>query len=124
MVDEQENPIAQLERSLIDVAIESWRFSRVFSRVVSKLDAGDSNRYSSQLRYFQKKLEESLEANGFKLVNVEGHPFEPGMAASALNIADFTPEDILLVDQMIEPIIMGAEGLKKQGTVMLRKAGA
>ena len=111
----------QLERSLIDIAIESWRFSRLFSRVVSKLDAGEAGRYASQLRYFQTKVEDSLEANGLRLVNVEGQPFDPGMAASALNIGDFGPDDVLLVDQMIEPIIMGSEGLKKQGTVMLRK---
>lgn len=111
----------QLEQSLIEIAVESWRFSRLFSRVVNKLDAGEAGRYVNQLRYFQKKVEESLDANGLTLVNVEGHPFDPGMAASALNIGDFGPDDQLLVDQMVEPIIMGPYGLKKPGTVMLRK---
>lgn len=111
----------QLERSLIDIAVESWRFSRLFSRVVNKLDAGESVRYVNQLRYFQKKVEDSLDANSLKLVNVEGQTYDPGMAVSALNIGDFGPDDQLLVDQMVEPIIMGPEGLRKQGTVMLRK---
>jgi hypothetical protein len=57
----------QLERSLIDISVESWRFSRLFARVVNKLDAGEAGRYASQLRYFQKKLEESLDAAGLKL---------------------------------------------------------
>ena len=121
-MSEQNNGSEQLERSLIDVAVESWRFSKLFSRLVSKLDAGEGSRYVNQLRYFQKKLEESLDASGLKLVNVEGQPFDPGMAASALNIGDFGPDDLLLVDQMVEPIILGPEGLRKQGTVMLRKA--
>lgn len=121
-MSEQCSGSEQLERSLIDVAVESWRFSKLFSRLVSKLDAGEGSRYVNQLRYFQKKLEESLDASGLKLVNVEGQPFDPGMAASALNIGDFGPDDLLLVDQMVEPIIMGPEGLRKQGTVMLRKA--
>ena len=121
-MSEQSNGSEQLERSLIDVAVESWRFSKLFSRLVSKLDAGEGSRYLNQLRYFQKKLEESLDASGLKLVNVEGQPFDPGMAASALNIGDFGPDDLLLVEQMVEPIIMGPEGLRKQGTVMLRKA--
>lgn len=115
---------AQLERSLIDIAVESWRFSRLFARLVGRLDAGESSRYVNQLRYFQKKLEESLEASGLRLVNVEGQAFDPGMAASALNIGDFGPDDVLLVEQMVEPIIMGPEGLRKQGTVMLGKAHA
>ena len=124
MTIEQGTEREQLERSLIDMAVESWRFARLFGRLVSKLDAGEGARYVNQLRYFQKKLEDSLEASGMKIVNVEGQPFDPGMAASAINIGDFGPDDVLLVDQMVEPIIMGAEGLRKQGTVMLRKVAA
>lgn len=111
-----------LEQSLVDLAIESWRFSRLFGKVVTKLDAGESGRYINQLRYFQKKVSENLDSNGLKLVNVEGQPYDAGMAASALNLGDFGPDDVLLVDQMLEPIIMGPTGLRKQGTVMLRKA--
>ena len=114
----------QLEQSLIDIAVESWRFSRLFGNVVGKLDAGESGRYINQIRYFQKKVEESLDSNGLKLVNVEGQPYDAGMAASALNLGDFGPEDVLLVEQMLEPIIMGPKGLRKQGTVMLRKVEA
>lgn len=121
MTDEQGSTTDQLERSLIDIAVESWRFSRLFARVVNKLDAGEAGRYVNQLRYFQKKVEDSLDASGLKLVNVEGQPFDPGMAVSALNIGDFDPDDQLLVDQMVEPIIMGPEGLRRQGTVMLRE---
>ena len=62
----------KLEQSLIELAVESWRFSRVFGKVLSKLDAGESGRYVNQLRYFQKRVEESLDSNELKLVNVEG----------------------------------------------------
>ena len=111
----------QVENSLIEVAVESWRFSRLFARIVGKLDAGEANRYANQLRYFQKRIEESLDAVGLKLVNMEGQPFDPGVAATALNMGDFSPDDTLFVDQMVEPIIMGPKGLKKEGSVMLRK---
>jgi hypothetical protein len=112
----------QLENSLIDLAVESWRFSRLFGKVVSKLDAGETTRYHGPHRYFQKKVEESLVANGLQIVNVEGQPYDPGMAASALNLDDFASDDLLIVDQMVEPIIMGSNGLRKEGTVMLRRA--
>lgn len=124
MADDADNHSEQLERSLIDIAVESWRFSKLFAKVVNKLDAGESGRYVNQLRYFQKKVEEDLNATGLKLVNVEGQPFDPGIAASALNLGDFEPNDTLLVDQMVEPIIMGPDGLKRQGTVMLRRMHA
>lgn len=112
-----------LERSLIEMAVEGWRFARIFSRLVARLDAGEAGRYVNQLRYYQKRLEECLTAHGLTLVNLEGSQYDPGMAATALNIADFAPEDSLLVDQMIEPIIMGPSGLRQQGTVTLRKIG-
>ena len=112
----------QMEQSLVNIAVESWRFSRLFEKVVSKLDAGESGRYFNQIRYFSKKVEESLDTIGYKLVNVEGQPYDPGMAASALNLGDFGPDDSLLVAQMLEPIIMGPNGLRHQGTVMLRRA--
>jgi hypothetical protein len=111
----------QLELSLIDMAVEGWRFCRLFSRVVGKLDAGESHRYANQARYFQKKLEEHLDSRGLKLVSLEGQPYDPGMAVEALNLGDFTSDDVLLVDQMVEPLVMGPDGLRKQGTVMLRK---
>lgn len=111
-----------LEASLIETAIEAWRFSRTFVRAVNKLDAGEQARFASQLRYFLKRLEDELDSCGLKLVNVEGQVFEPGVAAAAVNIADFGADDTLLVEQMLEPIIMGGGGLKRAGTVVLRKA--
>jgi hypothetical protein len=112
---------ASSENALIEMAVESWRFSRVFLRLISKLDAGEGTRYVNQLRYFQKRIEESLDQVGLKLVNVEGQYFDTGVAATALNVADFSPDDRLIINQMIEPIIMGNEGLKRQGTVMVGK---
>lgn len=121
----QPDPVAavQLQQCMMDLAVESWRFSRLFSRLVSRLDAGEASRYVNQLRYFQKRVEESMDAGGMKVVNVEGAPFDPGMAASAINLGDFAPDDELVVDQMVEPIIMGADGLLRQGTVTLRRVG-
>lgn len=119
-----EDAATRLEQSLIEMAVETWRFARLFARATEKLDAGESVRYVNQLRYFQKKAEEILGSNGLRLVSLEGQPFDPGMAASPLNLGDFEPDDVLLVDQMVEPIVMGPEGLKKQGTLMLRKVHA
>lgn len=110
-----------IERSLIDIAVESWRFSRLFSRLLDKLDAGESSRYVNQHRFYLKRLDENLKQAGIRLVNVEGQVYDIGMAATALNAEDFDPDDNLVVDQMLEPIIMGEEGLARTGTVILRK---
>lgn len=110
-----------MREAVISMAIESWRFGRVFERLLLKLDAGEQSRYKSQFRWFIKKVEEALEQAELRIVNVEGHPFDPGIAATPLNIEEFDTNDNLIVDQMLEPIIMGKEGLVKTGTVTLRK---
>lgn len=119
--DSQQADPATLTKSLLDVAVESWRFGRLFDRLLLKLDAGEQGRYRGQFRWFQRKLEDSLTDAGMRIVNVEGHPFDPGMAATPLNIEEFGSEDTLVVDQMLEPIIMGPDGLVRTGTVTLRK---
>jgi hypothetical protein len=113
--------LAAAEESLIELAVEAWRFSRVFARAINKLDAGDVGRFAGQHRYFLRKIEDSLACSGLALVSVEGEKFDAGMAVSALNLGDFGPDDALLVDQMMEPIVMGRDGLRRPGTVMLRK---
>ncbi len=122
MVEETQEPCPKdLTTPLLDIVVESWRFGRLFDRLLTKLDAGEQGRYLNQFRWFQRKLDESLSAAYLRVVNVEGHPFDPGLAATPLNIDEFDAEDALVVDQMLEPIIMGPEGLVRTGTVTLRK---
>jgi hypothetical protein len=107
--------------ALLSLAIECWRFTKVYERLLAQLDLGEQQRYVSQYRYFLKQMDTILAREGFRLVNLEGHPFDPGIAATALNLGDFSLEDELAVDQMLEPVIMGGEGIVKMGTVLLRK---
>ena len=109
-------------QSLIDMAVDSWRFSKVFEKALGMLDAGEQGRFRGQHRWFSKRIEESLTSIGLRVVNVEGQCFDPGIAATPLNIGDFSTDDLLIIDQMIEPIIMGRDGLVKSGTVTLRRA--
>ena len=93
----------------------------MFLRVLAKLDAGESTRYLGQYRWYVKRINELLEDAGYRLVNLEGTIYDPGMAITPLNVDEFSPNDKLYVDQMIEPIIMGKEGLVKTGTVILKR---
>ena len=126
MVDSEQTttaPIEGIREAVISMAVESWRFSRVFERLLTKLDAGEQKRYKNQFRWFLKKVDEALEQANLRIENVEEQRFDPGMAATPLNIEEFDAKDDLMVDQMLEPIIMGEKGLVKTGTVILRKVG-
>jgi hypothetical protein len=110
-----------MREALVNMATESWRFSRLVERLLTKLDAGEQSRYVNQLRWFIKKIEESLEQSGLTIVSIEGQIFDPGMAATPVNLEDFSSQDVLVVDQMLEPIIMGKNGIIKTGSITLRK---
>lgn len=107
---------------LVDMAVDFWRLARLFDRALGRLDAGDAPRYASQLRYCVNRLEERLGEAALRRVNLEGQRYEPGIAASALNIGEFGPDDDLVIEQMLEPIVMGPEGVVRAGTVMLQRA--
>lgn len=111
----------RIEAALIDIAIEGWRLGRLFARVLSRLDAGDATRYENQLRFYLKRVEDALGSAQLRLVNLEGQVYDAGMATTAVNAADFAGTDVLTVDQMIEPIVMGPEGVRKAGVVLLRR---
>jgi hypothetical protein len=109
-------------QALIRLTTESWRFSRLFVRLLQRIDVAEQQRYTNQFRYYLSTIQENLATAGFRLVDLEGQPYDPGMAVSALNIGDFGPDDALVVEQMLEPVIMGTDGLVKSGTVILGKA--
>ena len=111
-------------KSLLDLAVEAWRFGRATDRLLVKLDEGEQRRHQSQLRWFQKKLQEALDAVEMRIVSIEGEGFDTGMAATPLNIDEFGSDDTLVVDQMLEPIVMGPDGVVRTGTVTLKKVNA
>src|SRR3546814_3924909 len=54
---ETENTESSATEALIDLAVDSWKFARLFTRVISKLDAGEQARYANQVRFFQKRIQ-------------------------------------------------------------------
>lgn len=110
-----------LQQAIIDMAVEAWRFRRVFDKAMSKLDAGDSTKYLGQFNWFIKKVDAALDTAGMRIVNVEGQLFDVGMAVTPLNIDEFGEDDTLYVHQMIEPIIMQDTAVVKIGSVILGK---
>lgn len=110
-----------MTRTLLDLAVEGWRFGRATERLLVNLDEGEQRRHQGRLRWFQKKLEDSLAEVEMRIVSIEGQELDPGMAATPVNIEDFEPDDTLVVDQMLEPIVMGPDGVVRTGTVTLKK---
>jgi len=118
----EDTELSRTMTSLVDLAIEAWRFQKLFGKALAKLDPTDAARFTNQHRFFLRKIDQNLENAGIRFVNLEGQIYEDGSAATALNIGDFANGEVVMVDQMIEPIVMKHDGLLRAGTVLLRKA--
>ncbi|MCK0514713.1 hypothetical protein MXE38_07640 [Anaerobiospirillum sp. NML120448] len=107
--------------SLIGMVIESWRFVKSYHSMAIKLPTNDQTKHLNKLRYFQRQLNIQLAKSNISIVSCEGQVYQEGMAVSAINLDEFSHEDTLIVDQVIEPIIMGSNGLLHTGIVTLKK---
>ena len=111
----------QTLNALLRVSVESWRFLRTAERFCSQLDADQQRRIGSRISYFDRLPTDELANLGYSLIDFRGQPFGPQIAASAVNVDEFAPSDSLVVDQTVEPAVIGPDGLLRMGTVTLRK---
>lgn len=116
-----EKTLKNYEDIIIKIVTENWRLMKLFIKVSTKLDASETLRFMNQLRYFEKVINDSLEELGFRIENLEGELYDPGMAAIAINIDEFSADDNLFVEQMLEPLILSQDGIKKQAKIKLIK---
>lgn len=113
------NEIDIMRENLITIASELFRFKRVFAKAISKLDIEEQAKYNSQFSWFSKRVMKALDDSGLRIVDLDGQPYDPGMAVTPLNIEEFETEDVLYVAQTMEPIIMQNDVVVKTGTVLL-----
>ena len=57
--------------TLLDLAVESWRFARAVDRLLVNLDESRRRRHESRLRWFQNRLDESLADVEMRIVSIE-----------------------------------------------------
>ena len=108
-----------LKSSLVSIASELFRFRQVFERVLSGYPLDVQNKYISQYNWFSKRVEKALDVANMKVVDLSRKEFDPGMPVTAVNLDDFSPEDRLYIEQMIEPVVMENNKVIKAGTVIL-----
>lgn len=109
------------EKVIISMVVENWRFINLFDKVISKLDINEQTKYSNQIRYLKKVINDCLEEVELRIVDIEHQEYDPGMRVTAVNIDDFTGEDKqLIITQVMEPLIIDKNGtVKRTATVLL-----
>ena len=113
---------AKLQKSLCDLATESWRLKKSFERILNLLEDKEKQKSISKLSWFEKKLKESLAECGYRFSNFEGQPYLTGIPATAINIEDFDSDEGLYINQTLEPTILDSNGdILKVGTIIVEK---
>lgn len=110
-----------MEDNIIKITTDYWRLLALSAKITNNLEHAEKVKYSNQLRYFFKSIQRNLIECELEIVNLEGQNFDIGMAATAINMDEFSLNDDLIVKQMLEPLIMQNGVIKKQALVKLAK---
>jgi hypothetical protein len=111
---------------IADFIAEEFRFIKSYLSAVSKLYREEQQRYVSTYNFHIDKINELAKNAKLHIRGFEGVRFDEGLPVTPLNIDDFTKDDALFIEQVIEPAIILSESGKviKAGTVLLAKIPA
>ena len=112
---------AALLQVVLNLGTESWRILRTLERFASGLDADQRRRIAGRVAFFERTLRSDLEGVGLRLVEFTGQPYGPQLPATAVNGDEVAVGDIPVVEQTLEPAILGPDGILRTGKVTLRR---
>lgn len=107
---------SKLSSAIINFAIDSWRFAKNFRNLAAKLQPSEQKRANNQLHFYLKKIDEALNSVHCRFVDYTGNKYDPGLPISVINLDEFTYEDELVIEQMLEPVVIGNTGIIRIGT--------
>lgn len=101
--------------------IEDFRFTRSYLSIMDKLFLEERKRYESAYNFHANKVEELANKYNLKIaVYKNGDLYDDGYPIVPLNADEFEKDDVLFIEQMIEPIILTVDGkVIRQGTAIL-----
>ena len=114
-------PAGTASQALADLALETWRFRQTAERCLPGMDPMDAERFANGFEWYLRKVQAVLDEAGLSAVDLTGRPYDPGLAATPLNLEDFR-EDAglpLVIMQTVEPVIMENGSVRRAGKVLL-----
>lgn len=115
---------SEAERRLVSLVLESYRLSTLLTTVLAQLDLVEQKKYGSRFAFILQRMQGILEDAQLRIVPLEDSEFDEGMAVSAVNLSDFEAGDVLIVDKVVEPLIMGTSGVVHPGVISVKRREA
>ena len=102
-----ETPPCSASQSLVDLALETWRFRQTAERCLPDMDPLDAERFVNGFEWYLRKVRAVLDEAGLTAVNLEDFYEGAGLP--------------LVVAQTVEPVIMEKGNVRRAGSVLLRE---
>ena len=106
---------------LVKLALEAYKLASLTHTVLNQADPAEAKKYSSRLNFILRNIQDILQESQFRIVPLEGVSYDEGLAISAVNLSEFDSHDDLVIDRVLEPLIMGSQGIVHPGIVSLRR---
>lgn len=107
---------------IAEIIVEEYRFLKSYESAVSKLFPEERQKYVSAYNFHVGKINEIAASVQIGIRNFEGKDYDDGLPVTPLNLDEFGKDDILFIQQTIEPTIMSVDGeVIRNGSVILAK---
>lgn len=113
-------------KAVTDLLIESWRLNQFTKKLAARLaDEKVQRKALNQVTRFDKHFQAVTAEFGLEVLDFTGAEFETGLPISPINLADFTADENLFVEAMLEPTIKiaGSAEIVKIGAAVLGGRG-
>lgn len=109
--------------AVVDLITESWRLNQ-FTKNLARFAADEKlqRKIANQVARFDKHFQAATAELGLEVIDFTGAEFETGLPITPINLADFTADENLIVEAMLEPTIKvaGSTEIVKRGAAVLR----
>lgn len=93
-------------QSVSVILAEGWRLQKFTANLMSYIpDPRWQKKWQNQVIRYNKHTKAAAEKLGIELVDFTGELFTDGLPVYPINLSDFSPEEELIVEMMMEPTI-------------------
>lgn len=110
---------------LLDLVMETYRLRNFASSFTTNVKEDRLLRRSKNVfSRFDKHFKEDLQEMGIEVLDFTGKPYDIGLPVQPINLEDFSVDEPLFIEMMIEPVIKeyGTANILKTGVVALNSA--
>lgn len=117
-----ERKVEEMQQGVVTMAVEAYRLNAFVKSLVPRIaDERFLKRLTNQIARFDKMFAEGLNTAGLEWIDVTGNEYDPGLPIEPINMEEFTENDELIIEVMLEPVVKIKDSTEiiKKGIVVL-----